>query len=311
MGLENIKRGSPGTFPPCVWMQSGVVRKKLCRIDYRCIECRYDRMMRKQAKENHQRRKAGEPVSGRRGQIVFWEEKLKERPPWRRPCIHHLKGRIDFRACTNDYRCSTCEFDQFFMDHHTRVHAALRPVEYFRLKGFRIPQGYYFYPSHTWVKVEENNSVKIGIDDFALSVLGPLDKIQPPLMGKEIRQGREDILIYREKQKACVLSPVSGIVISMNSKLMEEGSHGIEDPYTDGWLMTVHCPELRQEIKNLMLNMETKAFMDNEINKLYEIIEQVSGPLAVDGGILAPDLCKNLPGLDWKKLANLFLGKTG
>ena len=92
--------------PPCIWMQAGVVKHKLCTLGYECTECRFDRALRRIAGDNQRRRLQGEPPRGRRGAIVSWQEKLKQLPPWKRPCLHHLKNRIAFRPCTDDYLCS-------------------------------------------------------------------------------------------------------------------------------------------------------------------------------------------------------------
>ena len=32
-------------YQPCIWMQADVVDQKLCREDYNCPRCRYDRVM--------------------------------------------------------------------------------------------------------------------------------------------------------------------------------------------------------------------------------------------------------------------------
>jgi len=46
------------------------------------------------------------------------------------------------------------------------------------------------------------------------------------------------------------------------------------------------------------------------VGVLEEMVTEVAGPLAADGGTFGPDLYGNLPGLDWQKLTQAFL-KTG
>ena len=104
---------------PCIWMQAQVVRRRLCESDYQCTTCRFDRAMRRVSDENRHLREQGLLPKGKRGRIVFWKEKLKELPPWKRPCIHHMKERIEFKACTQEYRCGNCEFDQYFHDQYS------------------------------------------------------------------------------------------------------------------------------------------------------------------------------------------------
>ena len=291
---------------PCVWMQAGVVAKKPCRIDYQCSACHFDRVMHQVADENRRLKAEGRPPRGKRGKIVSWHEKLKAQPPSRRPCVHHMKGRIEFRICTHEYQCSNCDFDQFF-DEQYSVHAVVKPVDFLEIKGFKLPQGYYFHPGHTWAKLEEDATVRVGVDEFALRVLGPFDRIEGPLMGKLVKQGESAIVASRGEQEAKILSPVSGVVTSINPKLREEGWAAGRDPYSEGWVMSVHAEDLRRDLRSLMIKEESGAFMGEEVDRLYHVVEEVAGPLAADSGQLGNDIYGNMPELGWDRLTRLFL----
>ncbi len=299
---KNRKKPMP---MPCIWMQAGVVKKKLCTTDFHCAACHFDKTMQKAAAENEKCKEQGLSVGGKQGQIIFWKEKLKELPTWKRPCLHHMKSRIEFRTCTNDYRCGNCEFDQYFNDQYT-VHAVVRPVSVLDIQGFKIPQGYYLHVGHTWVKIEEGSEVRIGLDDFALRMLGPLDEINAPLLGKEIRQGHGDISLNRGQHKATILSPVSGVITGINAGLRKTGSKANQDPYADGWVVRAHTSGLREELKNLMIGEEAGMFIKKEVDTLYTIIED-EVPLAADGGQLGSDIFGNLPETSWRRLTKTFL----
>jgi len=217
-----------------------------------------------------------------------------------------MKGRIEFRACHYDYNCGNCEFDQFFHDQFA-VHAVVKPVNPMEVKGFRVPQGYYFHRGHTWIKVEEGTSVRVGIDEFALRLIGPFDHIEAPLLGREVCQDRPNIAAFRDGRRADILSPVNGIVTAINPRLRENGSLAGDEPYSEGWVMNVHSTDLRRDLKNLMIHKETEAFMEAEVNDLYRLIEEVAGPLSADGGDLGRDIYGNMPELGWKRLTRSFL----
>jgi glycine cleavage system H lipoate-binding protein len=291
---------------PCIWMQSGVVRLKNCQIDYRCEACRFDRAMRLTARENSRLRLQGESLRGKSGKIVYWKDRLRELPPSKQPCLHHMKRRIDFRTCTHDYQCGNCEFDQYFSDQYM-VHAVVRPVNVLNVKGFKLPHGYYLHRGHAWAKIEEGSTVRVGLDDFALRMLGPLDRVEAPLMGKQVEQGRDDILLSRDANTARVQSPISGVVTDVNPELRETGKLANQDPYTNGWVMRLHSDNLRQDLKTLMIGDQASQYLDGEIDRLYEVIEEEVGPLAADGGYLGDDIYGNLPGESWEKLTRLFL----
>ncbi len=291
---------------PCIWMQAEVVQRKYCLSDYSCHICHFDRTLRRVCFENDKLVKQGKTPKGKKGQIVFWKDKLNKRPPLKRPCLHHMKGRIDFKACNREYRCKDCEFDQYFDDQYT-VHAVVRPVDLIDIEGIKIPHGFYLHKGHTWVKVEEGSDVRIGLDDFALRMLGPLDRIEAPIFGKTLEQNSTDITLSRGANRAKILSPISGVVTAINSNVRTDGSLANQDPYADGWILRAHSKNLRKDLFSLMIGSETKDFYKEEIDRLYQVIEDEAGPLAADGGQLGTDIYGHIPQVGWNRLVRLFL----
>jgi glycine cleavage system H lipoate-binding protein len=284
-----------------------VVRHKACRVNYRCETCRFDRALRRVAAQNRSRRAAGRPLLPKGRPIAFWKDRLTERPPWQRPCIHHMQGRITFRACTQAYRCADCEFDQYFYD-QLSVHAVIRPVDVLDVEGFKIPHGFYCHPGHTWVKMEEDSTVRVGLDEFALRLLGPPDRIEGPLVGKPVAQDHPAVHLQRGTCQARFPAPVSGVVTDLNPALRERGELAHEDPYAEGWIMRVHAPQLRRDLKRLTIGRETETVLKKDIDRLHHLIEQTAGPLSADGGFLGNDLFGNLPQIGWQRLVELIGG---
>jgi len=143
MEVTSLERRIKEKYRPCIWMQAEVVRAKDCLSNYNCHACSFDRALRRVCDENAERIKQGKTPEGKHGQISFWKDRLKKRPPSKRPCLHHMKGRIDFKVCSRDYRCEDCEFDQYFDDQHT-VHAVVKPIDCIDIEGIKIPHGFYF-----------------------------------------------------------------------------------------------------------------------------------------------------------------------
>ncbi len=302
--MTNQQRTLPSG--PCIWMQAGVVKTKMCRRAFDCTDCRFDKALRHLAEENHERSSAGAAVPGRRGRIVYWADKLRALPAKRRPCLHHLKGRIGFRACTNDYLCSNCEFDQYFQDEYT-VHAVLKPVGMKDVQGIKIPQGIYLHRGHTWVGMASGGQVRIGLDAFAARLLGPMDRIDLPLMGKPLQRDQVGIRMNRGDLKTGLLAPVSGVVTAFNPKISSDPAVLPADPYGNGWLLMVQPDRLREELPTLQMGTEATAFIETEIEHLYQAVETHLGPLAADGGNLADDILGQLPPTCWAEMARQFL----
>jgi hypothetical protein len=97
------------------------------------------------------------------------------------------------------------------------------------------------------------------------------------------------------------------VVTDINPELREKGNLANRDPYTQGWVMRLHANNLRRDLKNLMIGDQAGAYLDAEINSLYQVIEEEVGPLAADGGYLGDDIYGNLPETSWQKLTRMFL----
>ena len=276
---------------PCLWMQAGVVKFKNCDNYYDCTSCRYDQAM-------------GQKVA--KGKQISWQAAMKKRRDLDRVCRHSLTQRIAKRICAYDYECAKCDFDQYFEDIWT-TKATAHPGEIQKVKGFDVPTGYYFHNGHAWACIESGGYIRVGLDDFALKVLGQADALDLPLMGKELGQNKVGWGLKRKHNLADVLSPVDGVIMEVNSKVRENPKLANHEPYGEGWLFMVRTPDIKDTMKKLMVDQDSLAWMNTEVNSLETMIEEVAGPLAADGGYLADDIYGNLPDLGWDNLTKKFL----
>ncbi len=276
---------------PCIWMQAGVVEFKNCNNYYDCTTCKYDLGMEKKASQGRQ---------------MTWQDAMRRRSGLERVCRHSLTNRIAKRQCAYDYECSHCDFDQFFEDVWTTKTRGF-PTEVHRVKGFEVPMGYYFHNGHAWARIESGGYIRVGMDDFALKLLGKADALDLPLMGKELDQDTPGWGLKRGNNAADVLSPVDGVIMEVNSGVRDDSGLTNREPYGEGWLFVLRNPDLKKTMKNLMDDITGLGWLDGEVSKLEGMIEEVAGPLAADGGHLADDIFGNLPGLGWESLTSTFL----
>ncbi len=294
------------TAPQCLWMQAGVVPKKYCHADYDCSTCRFDRALNRVCRQNWELLDQGRTPPGKKGALVFWKDRLKTRPLSRRPCIHHMKGRISFRNCSKAYHCVDCEFDQYFYDHF-KVHALIQPIDFQTVSGVVLPAGYYLSAGHTWIKIEDQGMVRMGIDDFAARLVGTVDDIFTPLMGEPVHQGREGFTLFREQFPIAFSSAVSGVVTQVNPTVQKHPGRVTAAPYTDGWICMVHCPDLKKDLKQLFFMTEGVAFMAGQVRDLFAFLEETTQLKAADGGSLVKDILGNLPVEHRERLIRTFI----
>ncbi len=276
---------------PCLWMTAGVVKYKNCTNFFDCTNCTFDRGMHTRVKE---------------GKQISWQQAMRRKPDLERNCRHSLTGRIAGRACAYDYRCDKCDFDQYFEDVWTPRRSDL-PAEVQYIKGFGVAVDHYFHDGHTWARIESGGTIRVGMDDFALKLLGKADGFDLPLTGKELDAGQPGWGLKRRNHAADVRSPVDGVIVEVNSSVRDNPNRANRSPYGEGWLFTVHTPNIKGTVKNLMANTETLSWLDAEVLKLEEMIEETAGPLTADGGYLQEDIYGNLPDLGWENLTKTFL----
>jgi len=276
---------------PCIWMQAGVVKAKSCTNFYDCTTCSYDKAMMKKVKE---------------GKILSWQDALRKLPPKDRICRHTLTQRIPYRLCAYDYHCDKCDFDQYLEDVVTPKQAS-KTTEVYNIKGFDLPVGYYFHNGHTWARIESGGYIRIGMDDFSLKLLGEMDKFELPLIGKVLDPDAPGWGLKKKDKQAEVLSPAGGIICEVNHKLFENPTVANSSPYEDGWMFLIRTNDIKASMKKLMDDKESMPWLQQEVSVLENMVEEVAGPLAADGGLFASNIYDNLPQLGWENLTKTFL----
>jgi glycine cleavage system H lipoate-binding protein len=231
---------------------------------------------------------------------------MRARSGLHRTCRHSLTGRIGMRACARDFNCARCDFDQFFEEVCAPRSSA--PVGDPRpIRGFALPAAFHLHIGHAWVRREEGGFLRVGLDDFALKLFGRFDRMELPLTGHRLDRGRPGWTVQRQERRAEVLAPLDGVVVDVNARVRERPDVASHDPYGAGWLFTLHAEGGGSLPGELMSGEACRGWMAGEVDRLEEMIEEVAGPLAADGGYLAEEIFGKLPALDWNRLSRTFL----
>lgn len=109
-----------------------------------------------------------------------------------------------------------------------------------------------YHPAHSWALAVGPDRVRIGVDAFALQVLGPFNSIDLPRPGSSVVQGRPAWNLCRGGCRAPVLSPVSGRVAAVNSLVAVQPQVLQGDPFGQGWLLEVQTADITTSFNNLL-----------------------------------------------------------
>jgi glycine cleavage system H protein len=151
--------------------------------------------------------------------------------------------------------------------------------------GFEVPQDYCFHPGHTWVVDEGRQNARVGIDAFAGNLFGKIDAIEPAELNRWVRQGQSLCTITHDGRTVDLLSPVEGVLVSVNHEVVKNPNLIVDDPYRNGWLCVIKAPEMATNVKNLLHGPIVVAWMQNCLARLGAMVQQLSPALAQDGGL--------------------------
>jgi len=156
-----------------------------------------------------------------------------------------------------------------------------------QFNGLEIPRGYAFHPGHTWLSDEGHQNARIGMDAFAGNLVGRIDSVEFPELNRWVRQGQRLCTLNHDDRKVDLLSPVEGVLTSVNEQVAKNPSLAINDPYHNGWLCTIKAPELAINSKNLLQGSLVPAWMQNSVGRVSEMLSEMSPipALAQDGGL--------------------------
>ena len=106
-----------------------------------------------------------------------------------------------------------------------------------------LPVNLKYAPSHEWVAVEEENSVRVGITNFAQEELGDLVFVELPEIGRKVTAKEQCAVVESVKTASDLYSPVSGEIVATNLDLSNEPEKINDDPYGT-WIFCVKTDDL-------------------------------------------------------------------
>jgi glycine cleavage system H lipoate-binding protein len=178
---------------------------------------------------------------------------------------------------------------------------------------FRVPEGYSFHQGHSWMKMdllgaERRRLARVGVDDFAQKLIGPVNAVELPTVGTRLAQGDKGWSLVVDSVPISMLSPVDGEVMEVNEEVLRSPDLVNSDPYGRGWLLKVKSDRIAADTRNLLSGKVARAWMESALENLHPIQhEEALGPVMQDGGLPIDGIAKVLGGEHWEELAKTHL----
>ena len=98
-----------------------------------------------------------------------------------------------------------------------------------------VPEDLRYTKDHEWVRLKGDLAV-VGITDHAQQALGEITYVEPPPVGKALKQFAEAGAVESAKAASDIFAPLSGVVAEVNLALETEPEKVNSDPYGEGWI---------------------------------------------------------------------------
>jgi glycine cleavage system H protein len=173
------------------------------------------------------------------------------------------------------------------------------------------PEGVFLTPGHTWAALEPAGTVRVGMDDFARQMIGPVDTMELPKVGTRVKAGDSLVRLYKGSALANLSAPVSGEVTDVHTGLALNPAPVRRDPYGEGWMVLLKPESLHQEIPKLAVAEQARTFLAEEVSRFRGFLSDFEPALAqaADGGKPVPGIAVHLGPQAWDRFRREFLGE--
>ncbi|MBN1570922.1 MAG: glycine cleavage system protein H [Acidobacteria bacterium] len=173
---------------------------------------------------------------------------------------------------------------------------------------FRLAEGFFYHQGHSWAVPEEQNVVRVGIDDFTQQLLGQLRAINLPKIGVHVKQGRKEWKLWVDSKAIDILSPVGGHIVAINNEAIRNPSLINNDPYGSGWLVKVKVANVSNDLVNLLSGDRALAWMRESAEILYRGMKHHTfGDICRSVSVPVAGIVQNLYPENWDKVAAKLL----
>jgi len=121
-----------------------------------------------------------------------------------------------------------------------------------KVNDYEVPENLYYHKEYLWARVEEDGKVKIGLIDYAQKQINDIIYVELPSVGDSITKDEPFGILESVKAVSDLIAPVSGTIESVNQELDSKPELLNEDPYNQGWIITVEPTNLEEDLKTLL-----------------------------------------------------------
>ena len=98
------------------------------------------------------------------------------------------------------------------------------------------PEQFRYTRSHEWVERIDDHTVRVGITSHAQEQLGDVVFVDFPELNEHFNASDEALVVESVKTAADIYSPITGELLAVNERLVDQPELVNQEPFTEGWL---------------------------------------------------------------------------
>ncbi len=102
-----------------------------------------------------------------------------------------------------------------------------------------VPEQLRYTEEHEWIETRDDGTVRLGITDYAQDQLGDVVFVELSDAGTDVDAGATLAEVESTKSVGEVYAPLAGVVESVNEQLVDQPELVNQDPYGEGWFVTL------------------------------------------------------------------------
>ena len=145
-----------------------------------------------------------------------------------------------------------------------------KPTTSFEPKSLNVPKGLFFDKSHTWVYMEKDGNVRIGMDEFLCHVTGPVTRVMMKSRGEKVNKGEVILSLIQNGKHLDIYAPVSGIIREKNDALSSNATMLNQSPYNEGWVYMIEPSNWLRETRFMVMADRYSEWLNFEFTRLKD-----------------------------------------
>jgi glycine cleavage system H protein len=154
------------------------------------------------------------------------------------------------------------------------------------VESLLAPAGLFYGQGHTWLKLQDDGSMRVGIDDFLNHAVGSVDDLEFLSDGSEVKRGEPIARLKQNDVSVWVRSPVSGQLLTSHRDV--DPVQLQHDPYGSGWLVELSADNPASDISVMRIGRRVRDWFREEALRYGRFLTSLQPvtvvPTMQDGG---------------------------